>query len=273
MNLERVFEDVEKSGRGALIGYLTCGYPGLEETVEIARAMRRGGVDILELGVPFSEPVADGPTIQKAVYSALEAGVTPWDCLEVAEELSNDVPIVLLCYYNTVYANGVERYLSAAAEAGVKGIIIADMPVDESDEIYPVAKDLGIDVVFLVAPSTTERRLRMIAERASGFLYVISRYGVTGARENLAETTLELVEWVRGHVENVPLAVGFGISKPEHVRDVIAAGADGAIVGSAFIDKIHRSENPEEAAKRVEKLAEELAKGAEEGYQVRRAGT
>ncbi len=269
--LERVFQRVHREGRGALIGYLTCGYPGLEETVELARAMRDGGVDILELGVPFSEPIADGPTIQKAVDEALKAGTTPWDCLEVAEEVSDFVPVVLLCYYNTLHANGIRRYLEAAADAGVSGIIVADMPVEESDEVWEAARDVGIDVIYLVAPSTTEERLEMIGERASGFVYVISRYGVTGAREDLSEGTIELVRWVRGYVD-VPIAVGFGISKRWHVREVVAAGADGAIVGSAFIDLIHESEDLEEAKERVRGLAERLVEGAREGYERRSSG-
>ncbi|HII70440.1 TPA: tryptophan synthase subunit alpha [Methanopyrus kandleri] len=268
MVLERIFEEAEGEGRGALIGYLTCGHPGLEETVSLARALRDGGVDILELGVPFSEPIADGPTIQKAVDEALRAGTTPWDCLEVAEEVSEFVPVVLLCYYNTLHANGFERYLSAAAEAGVSGIIVADMPVEESDEVHSVARDLEIDVIYLVAPSTTDERLKKIGERASGFVYVISRYGITGARRDLSEDTLELVRWVRDHVD-VPVAVGFGISERWHVEEVIAAGADGAIVGSAFIKEIHRSEDIAEAEERVRELAKELVEGARDGYRRR----
>jgi tryptophan synthase alpha chain len=236
--IEEVFERLKGRREAALIGYVMGGLPSPEKTPEVAEALVNGGVDILELGIPFSDPIADGPTIQAAANEALTIGVTPQTVFNIVKQIRgrSDVPIVLLTYYNPVYKMGVNRFLEASHRHGVDGIIVPDLPVEEADDYRRYAKTYGVDPIFLASPSTSTARLQRIIDATSGFLYLVSLYGVTGVRQQVGEDTLDLVRRFRSHVAGrTNLAVGFGISKPEHVRNIVAAGADGAIVGSAFV--------------------------------------
>jgi tryptophan synthase alpha chain len=232
----------------ALIGFTVAGDPDLTTSMRIARTLIHAGTDILELGVPFSDPVADGPTIQRAGDRALAAGTTPDTVFAIVRELrqQSDVPIVLLTYFNTVFRRGIERFYRDARAAGVDGILIADMPVEESGEVLEAAERNAIDQILLVARTTSDERLRTIAANAGGFLYLVSVLGVTGARSGVPQAAFDLVRRVKA-VTDLPVALGFGISTPDQVESCAAHGADGVIVGSAIVDIIERTiRNPDE---------------------------
>ncbi len=243
--IKEKFQNSKAKGEGLLIGYLTAGDPTPEATPKLADVLIRGGVDILELGLPFSDPIADGPTIQEASLRALNAGTTPLKVLEIAKEIKaqHDTPLVVMTYYNPVFHHGVLTFLKKAKAAGVDGFIVPDLPVEEADEYRKAAEMAGLDTVFLASPATSEERLQKIVNASSGFLYLVSRFGVTGAQSSVADSTVQLIRRVKPiTASKVPLAVGFGISKPEHVKRVIEAGADAAIVGSAFINIISQNQ-------------------------------
>ncbi len=247
--IKSVFEKQKQLGNGCLIGYITAGDPTPEQTPAIADALIKGGVDILELGLPFSDPIADGPTIQNASLRALKAGTTPKRVLEIAKQIKSqhDSPLVIMTYYNPVFKYGVEKFLTEAKEAGVDGMIVPDLPVEEAADYRKAAKKTKIGTIFLASPATSPERLSKIVDASSGFLYLVSRFGVTGAQTSVADTTVELIKKVQPFtVGKVPLAVGFGISTPEHIKRVIAAGADAAIVGSAFINVITKNQGNED---------------------------
>jgi tryptophan synthase alpha chain len=229
------------------IGFTVAGDPDKETCIRIARTLIGAGADILELGVPFSDPVADGPTIQRAGDRALAAGTTPDTVFAIVRELrrDSDTPIVLLTYYNTVFRRGVERFYRDARSVGVDGILIADMPLEESGEALKAAKKHGIDQIFLVTQTTSDERLQKIVAHAGGFLYLVSVLGVTGARSGVPEAAFDLIRRVKA-VTHIPVALGFGISGPDEVKACAAHGADGVIVGSAIVDIIERTmHNPD----------------------------
>jgi tryptophan synthase alpha chain len=244
--INQAFQEAKAQGNGALIGYIMAGDPKPEVTAKIADALIKGGVDILELGLPFSDPIADGPTIQAASVRALAAGTTPVKVLEIAKEirLSHDVPIVVMTYYNPVFRMGIEKFFGLAQECLVDGVIVPDLPLEEAGDYKIAAGKFGIDTIFLAAPSTSNKRLAKIAECSSGFLYLVSHFGVTGAKATVEDSTIQLVERVLPFTSGkIPLAVGFGISKPEHVKRIVRARADGVIVGSAFINTVLKRQN------------------------------
>jgi len=255
--IDRVFT---KKGAAAFIGFTVAGDPDKDTSVRIAKALIDAGTDILELGVPFSDPMADGPTIQKADERAIAAGTTPDTIFAIVRELRSysDVPIVFLVYYNMVYRRGVERFYREAHEAGVDGILIADMPVEESDEVVDVAARYGIDPIVLVTQTTSDKRMEKIVRRARGYLYLVSVLGVTGARERVSDEALALLARVRKHTK-LPLAFGFGISTPEHVKTCAAAGADGVIVGSAIVSIVERNlRNPDVMEREIKKYVSRM---------------
>jgi len=226
-----------------LIGFITAGYPTAEDTLKIAPAMVKGGVDILELGLPFSDPIADGITIQRANESSLRAGMNTDSYFKLAAGIKG-VEKVCLTYYNLVLQRGLEEFVRDCESAGIKGLVVPDLPVEESKPLLKACEGHETDLIFLIAPTTTEERMARILDAASGFIYVVSLLGVTGTRERISDAIRPLIRRIRE--ENlsrdrlpVPLAVGFGISKPEHVRTVCEV-ADGAIVGSAFIRIIEK---------------------------------
>jgi len=200
------------------------------------RSLVQGGVDIIELGIPFSDPTADGPVFQRACRRALENKVTPDDVIDGIRQIRSrgiSNPIIITTYYNIIFRMGLRRFADRIKDAGADGLIVPNLPFEEADELLEECRDVGLHLIFLVAPTTTDRRLKEILKRASGFLYLVSVTGVTGVRDALGRSTLELVTRVREH-SNIPLMVGFGISTQEQVSQVVQAGADGVIVGSAI---------------------------------------
>lgn len=240
--MSRIARAFEKKKKPAFIGFTVGGDPDRDTCVRIVKALIEGGIDILELGIPFSDPVADGPVIQKADDRALAAGTTPLVTFEIVKEIRafSDVPIVFLTYYNIVYRRGIGRFYQDARHAGVDGILIADMPVEESDEVCNAAAQYGIDPIFLVTRTTSDDRIKKIAAKARGYLYLVSVLGVTGVRETVDDGAIDLLKRVRKHTD-IPLALGFGISKPEHAKVCADAGADGVIVGSAIVAIVERN--------------------------------
>jgi len=237
----RIDKIFRKKGATAFIGFAVAGDPDKETSVRIAKALIDGGTDILELGVPFSDPVADGPTIQRADDRALAAGTTPDTIFAIVRDVReySDMPIVFLTYFNTIYRRGIDRFYREAHEAGVDGILVADMPVEESGEVMEIAQKYGIDPIFLITQTTSDERMDTIVRRARGYLYLVSVLGVTGARKEVSPEALALLHRVRKHTK-IPLALGFGISTPDHVATCRRAGADGVIVGSAIVDIVER---------------------------------
>lgn len=253
--IAETFRDLSERNEAALIAYVTAGDPSPNCTPRIVDALVEGGADIIELGIPFSDPIADGPTIQAATVRALKAGTKPPLVLEIVEKIKEKhrIPIVLLTYYNIIYRSGLENFLKLAERNGVDGIVIPDLPLEEADTYKRIADETEIDTIFLAAPSTTAERLRNILRYTSGFLYLVSLFGVTGVRRRLPDPTLRLVREFRSYVKDeIPLAAGFGISTPEQIRKIVAAGADGAIVGSAFVNVIEQ--NQESLIRTTEKL-------------------
>ncbi len=242
--ITRVFEKLRARGEGVLIGYVTAGDPTPELTPLVADALIEGCVDVLELGLPFSDPIADGPTIQAASVRALAAGTTTKTVLETAKTVKrkHDVPIVIMTYYNPVFRMGLEPFFSLAKDCKVDGVIVPDLPIEEAAEYRQRAQANGIDTIFLAAPSTSAERLEKIVACCSGFLYLVSQFGVTGKRSKVEDSTIQLIKRVLPYTRGrLPLAVGFGVSKPEHARLILDAGADGVIVGSAFVSLVQKN--------------------------------
>lgn len=261
-DLAKVFKQLKAQGNGVLIGYVTAGDPIPELTPKIAGALVKGGVDIIELGVPFSDPIADGPTIQAASVRALQAGTTPKMVLGMAGEIKSkqSVPVVILTYFNPIFRMGVDNFFRLAKSFGVDGVVVPDLPVEEAETYHEAAETFGVDTIFLAAPSTSNERLGKIVACTSGFLYVVSHFGVTGARETVEESTVQLIKRVSAFTNGrVPLAVGFGISKPKHAKRIIEAGADGVIVGSTFVNIIqYRQDDVNRMLEELEFVAHKL---------------
>ena len=242
-------------GRVALVPYLTAGYPTLEGAYAVGEAYVEAGADVVEIGVPFSDPLADGPTIQDTTTRALKNGADLGYCLGFASRFSDRVPVVLLIYYNSVFARGVRRFVDDASDAGVSGLVIPDLPIDEAVEFREMAAEKGVAICPLAAPTTDDERLERIAEAASGFVYCVSVAGVTGAREELPPGAVELLRRVRERT-SVPMALGFGISS---ARMAVEAGAeaDGLIIGSKLM-QIVAGEGPEGAGAWLREIREAL---------------
>ena len=233
--MSRIASVFARANHTALIPYITAGYPTIETTLKIVPLLTSSGCDIIELGIPFSDPLADGATIQRAAYEALRQGVTPNVCFELARELRQrvEIPLVFMTYYNPVLKFGLEQFCSKCAEAGIDGLIIPDLPPEEGEELEKSAKEYGLGFVYLLSPASTVERINLVASRSSGFIYLVSLTGVTGSREKLPEELESFVARVRKSTEK-PLCVGFGVSTPEQALRV-ARVADGVIVGSRII--------------------------------------
>lgn len=225
-------------GTPGLVAYVTAGDPDFSTSCDVVRAVARGGADVIEIGVPFSDPIADGPVIQRASERSLAAGGSLSAALRLVAEVRPDIrtPIVLFTYVNPVLRMGTEEFIREAAAAGVDGVLMLDLPIEESELVHGQLAAAGLDQIFLVSPTTTAGRLRRAAELGRGFLYAISRVGVTGASDAMAGTARTVVDAIR-EVTAMPVALGFGISRPEHVREVCAY-ADAAVVGSALVQVI-----------------------------------
>lgn len=255
--LDTTFARCREAGRTAFIAYLCAGDPDKTTSLALCRALLEGGVDVLELGVPFSDPLADGPVNQLAAQRALENGMTQAHTLDLVRKLREDFdqPIIFYTYYNLIHHLGCAAYAKALSEAGVDGVLALDCPPEEADELVAACRAEDLANIFIVAPTTPEERLPRIVKNASGFLYYVSRLGVTGARDDLASDLCSAVKRIQAHTE-LPIAVGFGISKPEHVRE-IGALADGVVVGSALVKIIE--ENLDQPAELPRLMRERLA--------------
>jgi tryptophan synthase alpha chain len=242
------FADLRRSGEMGLVAYITAGDPSLAATEKFVLALANAGADVIELGVPFSDPVADGPVIQRASERALHGGTTLAGVLSLVKSLraKTEVPLVLFSYFNPVLQMGLEKFADAAKAAGADGVLITDLTPEEGQEYRNTIQSLGLDTIFLAAPTSTDERLALIAKASSGFLYLISRTGVTGAKDQLAEELPALARRVR-RITELPIAIGFGISLPGHVS-MLGGLADAAVVGSALVEEIERAGSVEAAA-------------------------
>ena len=259
--IEDKFKELREEGRSALITYVTAGDPSLSVTEELLPALEESGADILEVGVPFSDPMADGPTIQAASERALKNPITLDDILGVIAKLraTSQIPVVLFGYYNPFFVYGEERLMKAAKEAGVDGFLVVDLPPDEGEGFEKKAIAAGLDVTYLLAPTSTKRRIELVTDRGSGFVYYVSVTGVTGARERLADEIGENIARIR-KASSLPIAVGFGISTSDQVRE-IAGVAEGVVVGSAIVKVIENNLESPSLVQEVKKVVRELRKG------------
>lgn len=237
---KQVFSELAEAKRAALIPFFVIGDPDSDTSLSIVKAAIDAGADILELGIPFSDPIADGPTIQKADVRARNSGINVVKALEFIAKVKEykDVPIGLLMYYNLVYQYGTEKFFKDFHQAGVNSVLIADLSIDDADEIITPAASAGVDTVFMVTPNTETERMKLIASKTTGFIYTVSLLGVTGSREKLSDMVEELVGKLKKNCRGVPVCVGFGISKAEHAATIASAGADGVIIGSKLVQLI-----------------------------------
>ena len=260
--IAKLFSECKAENRAAFVAYVCACDPDFKRSLEVCKTLIDQGIDILELGVPFSDPLADGMTNQLAAQRALESGCTQEDVFRLVGEIRkfSEIPIVFYTYYNLIFSQGVENYAKLSKEAGVDGLLTLDLPPEEADELILACKELQLANIFIIAPTTPEERITKIAERASGFLYYVSREGVTGEREDLASDLADKVAVIRQRTE-LPLVVGFGISSAQQVRDV-AEIADGVVVGSALVNCIPQNlDNPERMISAIKEKSEILIGG------------
>ena len=257
----RLFKRLGAEGRPALIAYITAGDPSPDRTPALVAALERGGADLIELGVPFSDPIADGPVIQRGSDRALKAGTRVATVLQIAREIRkrSEIPLLLFTYMNPVLRYGLEALARDAAASGIDGCLLTDLSVEEAEPYVAAMRGAGLDTAFLAAPTSSERRLRLVAQYSSGFVYLVSRTGVTGERASVSSAVGPLVNAMR-KVMDLPLAVGFGISSADQVRSV-GEIADGVAVGSAFVRTIEQYAASSELETRLEAVARQLASG------------
>lgn len=243
----KLFERLKAEGRTGMVAYLTAGDPTPDATPGLVAALERGGADLIELGVPFSDPIADGPVIQQAGDRAIKAGTTLKRVLEIAEEIrkTSEIPLLLFTYLNPALRYGFERLARDAKAAGIDGCLLTDVSVEEASDYVSVMRDAGLDTVFLAAPTSTEERLALVAKYSSGFIYLVSRTGITGEQVSISDSAMPLVERIRKHTD-LPLAMGFGISTPAHV-EAFKGKVEGVVVGSAVVRQIERDPSQVEA--------------------------
>lgn len=262
--MSRISSVFNQPGHKALIAFVTVGYPDLEATMKVVPLLAHSGCDIVELGIPFSDPLADGVTIQKAGFCALQNGVTPKLCLKIANELNQTVqtPLVFMTYFNPVFSYGLEEFCHACARSGIDGLIIPDLPPEEGTDLEAIAQRQSLDLVYLLAPTSTEDRIRLVAQRSRGFIYIVSVTGVTGVRNKLPAGLAAFVAKVR-KAATQPLCVGFGISTVEQARQV-ARIADGVIVGSRIIQLMELKDDFLSVSNFVRELRHALDESPEE---------
>ncbi|HOV78038.1 MAG TPA: tryptophan synthase subunit alpha [Sedimentisphaerales bacterium] len=236
---QEVFSNLKSQGRAALIPFFVIGDPDFDTSLTLVKAAIDAGADVLELGIPFSDPIADGPTIQKADVRAMRSGMNTHKACEFIRQVKRhkDVPIGLLMYYNLIQQYGRERFFKDFRDAGVNSVLVADLSIDDADEILTPLKNAGLDSVFMVTPNTSTDRMKRIAAQTTGFIYAVSLLGVTGSREALSSAAEGLVRRLKS-LTNIPICVGFGVSKPEHAKTIRDAGAEGVIIGSRLVAMI-----------------------------------
>ncbi|MEQ8467249.1 tryptophan synthase subunit alpha [Coleofasciculus sp. E1-EBD-02] len=256
--ISQCFETLRQRSECAFIPFITAGDPDLVTTAQALRVLDKSGADIIELGVPYSDPLADGPTIQAAATRALKRGVRLDDVLAIAQEVTPDLsaPIILFTYYNPILNRGIEVFLKQIAAAGIAGLVVPDLPLEEAESLIQPATEIGIEVVLLVAPTSRKARIDAIAKKSQGFIYLVSVTGVTGIRSQVASSVPDLLEEMRA-VTDKPIGVGFGISQPEQARQVKQWGADAVIVGSAFVKRLAEG-TPTEGLKAIEEFCQSL---------------
>jgi tryptophan synthase alpha chain len=262
--IEECFTQLRRDGKKGFIVYIGAGDPHLEATRELALAFDKAGVDILELGVPFSDPLADGLVNQLAAQRGLESKTTPPKLLETVASIrkKSEIPIVLYIYFNLIHKVGMEKFIASAAKAGVDGLLVLDLPPEESDNYEALMKKSGLCHIYLVAPTTPEARMEFIVKRGSGFIYYISREGVTGMQTQVASNLASQVAKIRAHT-NLPIAVGFGVSNPEQAK-LVAQNADAVVVGSAVVNQIAENGKSKDLVKRVSEFVKSLADAVKE---------
>jgi tryptophan synthase alpha chain len=263
--ISKRFAALRDAGELGIVAYITAGDPSLDATLEFVLALAEAGTDVIELGVPFSDPLADGPTIQRASERALKAGATLQGILELVRRIrkKSQIPLVLFSYYNPILQMGLEKFAAAAAEAGVDGVLATDLSPEESVEYRRILAAQRLDTIFLCAPTSTDERLASIAECSSGFLYLVSRTGVTGAKDTLPDDLPALLRRVRSFT-TLPVAVGFGISLPGHIS-LLGGLADAAVIGSSLVAEIERAQSTEEGAKALSERIRVLKEAARHG--------
>jgi len=257
---KEVFSNLRSQGRAALIPFFVIGDPDFDTSLAVVKAAIDAGADVLELGIPFSDPIADGPTIQKADVRAMRSGMNTHKACEFIRQVKRhkDIPIGLLMYYNLIQQYGAERFFKDFREAGVNSVLVADLSIDDADEILIPAQAAGLDSVFMVTPNTAPERMERIAARTTGFVYTVSLLGVTGSREALSNAADGLVRRLKG-LTDVPICVGFGVSKPEHARTIADAGADGVIIGSRLVAMIEGNlDKPQQAVREIAQFLTEV---------------
>ena len=245
--IEKKFRELKNKREKALICYVVAGYPDIKTSEKIIDTLIESGADMIEIGIPFSDPIADGKTIQEALHSSLTIGVTPQQCLELSERIRvkhPETPLLIMTYSNILFRRGYDNFSKDAKKKGIDGFILPDVSIEESLEYVNAAKKNEMSTIFLVSPNTSELRLKMIIEHCSGFLYAVSVFGITGERQKFHKYTFAFIRKVRKLTKGkIPIAAGFGISHPDHVKNMIEAGADAVIVGSAIIRKIQETKN------------------------------
>jgi tryptophan synthase alpha chain len=260
--IESTFQNARDAHRAVFMPYQPMGFPNRGQTLEIIRALGEEGAELFEIGIPHSDPLADGPTIQTATYTALTQGTTVADCLEMVRELrvgGMTQPFCAMTYFNPLFAYGVERFVADAAAAGIDGLIVPDLPPEEAEELEAACRRAGLATIYLLAPTSTDERIRLVARHATGFIYLVSVTGITGARTELPPDLAEFVQRVRSHAD-LPLAVGFGIATGAQAA-AVAELADGVIVGSALV----KAAVGEDGLAGVRRLGRELAAGVRRG--------
>ena len=238
------FQDLRSKKEKALIAYVMAGFPSEKDTISAVRGLVKGGADIIELGMPFSDPLADGPVIQNAGFHALQKGMNFEKFLSIVKKIrkETDIPLVLMTYTNLLYRHGYEKFISIAKNAGIDGLILPDMSIDESGDFLKAARKYKMDSIFLISPNTSAERIKKISNNSSGFLYLVSIFGTTGGQQQFQNYTTHAIKNARKILAGkIPLGVGFGVSNPDQVRLIIKSGADAIIVGSAFLRLIENT--------------------------------
>lgn len=260
--IEEAFRKANERGEGAFIPFITAGDPDLKTSVSIVLELERAGADLIELGIPFSDPMADGPTIQASSERALKHGTTVRDVIALVRSIrkkGSEIPIILFGYYNPIFVYGVDRFAREAASAGVDGVLVVDLPPEEADELLSPLRANGLDLVFTLTPTSDVSRIKLVAALASGFIYYVTVTGVTGARTKVAVKLKDAVRRIRKY-SSLPVGIGFGISTPDQVQSVSRCG-DGVVVGSAIIDKIVKFQGEKDMPRKIGRFARRLKQG------------